>query len=528
MRHALTKQAAVRSAGETRPLAAVRMRALGLVCALGAVALFASAPGAQADLRSEYAVFSDCPVNDPTVSLCIVSTVTSGEFVIGSKTVPITKTVVLQGGVPQVTNSTLVPAADGNTLSKTPLQLPGGLVGLEVLPPLTEVTATAELAGPVQLDLENALAAQGTAVSLPLKIKLDNPSLGSACYIGSDTEPVVLNLTTATTSPPPPNQPISGNAGEPSASAGRGKIATAVGTSLVDNAFAAPGVNGCGGLLSPLVDPAVDLDAGLPAAAGSNTAIMNGDVILAEPRLVKAEATLPEIGRCVKAEATKVGGEVRYNGGYTFSDCVLENYLHTGKFEWLPGPGSKRKFSGSGGTTKLETVGGAKVKCAGVANNGEYMGTKTATVTLRLTGCEMTGKGVCQSAGAVAGEIVTSPLAGELGFIRDEFKEATAFTSVGLDLKHQPSILTVECGASKAPVTVTGSVIGQIAPFDKMTTSFSLKFSQSAGKQIPEQFEGGVKDTLTANLASGAEEAGLAGADKFTNEEKLQIKAEVE
>src|SRR2546430_10306616 len=159
MTHAIVKEARSRLADprrfSARARASLRLRALGLVCALCATALLASAPGAQADLKSEYAVFSDCPLNDPSVFLCIVSTVTSGEFVIRSKTVPINRTVVLQGGAPAVTQSTLVPAADGNTLSKTPPQLPGGLVGLEVLPPLTEVTATAELAGPVQSHLHN-------------------------------------------------------------------------------------------------------------------------------------------------------------------------------------------------------------------------------------------------------------------------------------------------------------------------------------------------------------------------------------
>jgi hypothetical protein len=44
----------------------------------------------------------------------------------------------------------------------------------------------------------------------------------------------------------------------------------------VDNSFSAPGATGCGGSLSLIVDLAVDADVGLPAAAGSNTAIMNG------------------------------------------------------------------------------------------------------------------------------------------------------------------------------------------------------------------------------------------------------------
>jgi hypothetical protein len=497
--------------------------ALATVAAI-AVLAFGVATPAQAGLQQEYAVFTDCPVNDPSVQLCIVSTVTSGEFVIGSKTVPINRTVTLQGGI---AGSHLVPAADGNTLSKTPLQLPGGLVGLEVLPPLTEVTATAELAGTVGIDLTNFGQQTGTAVSMPIKVKLDNPSLGNACFIGSDPEPIVLNLTSGTTTPPPPNQPISGSTGTFSAT-GHGKILSFVGNSLVDNAFAAPGVNGCGGLLALVVDPAVDLDAGLPSAAGKNTAIMTGSTEVAEKRVVVQEAALPELGRCVKVPGEGAGREKVFHGRFTTSECVEETVAKLGKFEWIPGPGPNRKFSGSGGTAKLETPSKTRVICSGLASSGEYTGTKTATATLHFTGCELAGSGPCQSAGAATGEVVTGALAAELGLIHSEFKEGVASTSAGLDLKRQPSLLNAECGAGKVSLSVTGSVIGQITPVDKMTSAFTLKFSQSAGKQVPEQFEGGVKDTLTVHLGSGTEAAGLASSSKLANEEKLAVKAEIE
>src|SRR2546430_1397231 len=94
---------------------------------------------------------------------------------------------------------------------------------LRALGLLCALCATALLAGPGQTNLENAPAGQGGAVTLPLKVKLDNPLLATACYIGSNTEPVVLNLTTGTTSPPPPNKPISGAPGHASPFPGRGK-----------------------------------------------------------------------------------------------------------------------------------------------------------------------------------------------------------------------------------------------------------------------------------------------------------------
>src|SRR5438309_8008592 len=155
-----------------RALSRVRRHTLvaAMALAAGCTALFGAAP-AQAGLQKEFQVFDDCPLANPAVTVCIYSTTTSGEFHIGSKTVPINKTVVLQGGL-KGEEEELIPAADGNTLSKTPLVLPGGLVGLEVLPPLTEVTATSELAGTVLVNTANFGKETGAAVTMPMKVKL--------------------------------------------------------------------------------------------------------------------------------------------------------------------------------------------------------------------------------------------------------------------------------------------------------------------------------------------------------------------
>src|SRR4051812_1650633 len=142
-----------------------RMIVLALALAAGCTACI-GVGSAHAGLQKEFEVFNDCPLTNPAVTVCIYSTTTSGEFHIGSKTVPINQTVVLQGGL-KGEEEELIPAADGNTLSKTPLVLPGGLVGLEVLPPLTEVTATSELAGTVLVNTANFGKEAGPAVTLP-------------------------------------------------------------------------------------------------------------------------------------------------------------------------------------------------------------------------------------------------------------------------------------------------------------------------------------------------------------------------
>lgn len=273
--------------------------AAGLSLMLGCLALLvgSSAPSALASqkLKEEFAPFTDCPTT--VAGACTVGYTTAGEFKLGSKTVPITKTITLQGGLPHISLQTeaLIPARDGNTLSETPLTLPGGLTGIEGLG--GEVSATAEIAGPVSGVLINQFfLAEGlqTAVVLPLKIKLSNPLLGEDCYIGSAAEPVLLHLTDGTTSPPSPNRPIKGNKGTLEDIA-RGKIITIKGNTLVDNSFAAPAATGCGtGLLAPVINGLVNLDAGLPSAAGHNTAIMSGSFELTQAAYAAKYAKPPK------------------------------------------------------------------------------------------------------------------------------------------------------------------------------------------------------------------------------------------
>jgi hypothetical protein len=256
-----------------------RMMIAAMLLAATVVMLGAAASAhAESPLKEEFLPFADCPVESAAV--CTYAETTSGEFVIGRKTVPIEKTVTLQGGLPTAAYppQPLIGAAGGETLSKTPLTVPGGLLGIGGLG--GEVTATAELAGPpssVIVSRQALVLRTGAAVTLPIKVKLSNEVLGEECYIGSDAEPIVLHLTVGRTSPPAPTEPIQGSA-SPLEGRAKGKITRIAKVSLVDNDFAVPGASGCGGSLSAVVDLAVDADIGLPSAAGSNVAIMNGSL----------------------------------------------------------------------------------------------------------------------------------------------------------------------------------------------------------------------------------------------------------
>jgi len=281
--------------------------------ALGALALaaLALAGPAAATLPPAYAKFANCPYKNPEASKCIYSTTVGGEVVLGSKKVPIVKPVVLQGAYTEgdaAGNSKFLAATNGVTLSKAAQPVPGGLAGLVNCKAISdfflriscEVTfengvtglnSTLELARPASEIVvnENNLAGEtGTALRLPVKVHLENPFLGSSCYVGSSSSPIIWNLTSGTTAPPPPNKPIKGTAGHLTFLE-EGGILETEGTTLVDNAWSAPGVNGCGGLLSLVLDPVVDVSAGLPAAAGKNTAILINDTFISPALLVLIE-----------------------------------------------------------------------------------------------------------------------------------------------------------------------------------------------------------------------------------------------
>jgi len=469
---------------------------------LASFAALGVASPAMASLKQDMQRFADCPYTNPAATQCVYSTTTSGEFVIGKSAVPITKTVTIQGGL---TPPVLVAASDGNTLSKTALPVPGGLLGIELLGNFTEVTATAELAGTGMI---------GSTVSLPLKVKLDNLALGGNCHIGSEAEPLSLNLVYGTTNPPPPNKPITGSAKVTSKDNAAIKVITGT---LVDNAFAAPGATGC--TLLPLVgDLAVNIKEGLPAAAGTNTAIMTGTTEETAASLVAAVLPLPDFGHCVHAETSLEGKKTIYHGAFVNSGCTIQTPEKSGKFEWVPGPGAAKGFTGTLKPVKLEAVGGQLVSCTAGSDSGEYTSTKTETLSLTLTGCS-SPSGACASSGAAAGEIRTAALQGSLEFIKEN--EGTVKPVVGLDIapKSGTQLAAFQCGTSAE--SLTGSVIAPITAVNKMASSFTLKPKAAAGKQAPEAFEVGPNDTLSL----GGEQAGLSTTATQVGEEAIEVKA---
>jgi hypothetical protein len=281
-----------------------------IAAAVVALAAFVAAPAASAH-SGAYAVFNNCPSTNPAVQGCLYSKTYGGEVVLGKKKVPIVNPVILQGGIgvanPTTGSQKFYAATNGVTLSKAAQPVPGGLSGLVNCKEislgwlrsscesifengLTGVNSTLELAKPassIVFSETNLIFQSGAGLILPVKVHLENPLLGSTCYIGSESEPLIWNLTTGKTAPPAPNKSISGSLGNVEAVGEDEGILRLNGGTLVDNAWKAPGATGCGGWPAEyILDPIINASVGVPSAAGKNTAIQVTDSYDAEAALV--------------------------------------------------------------------------------------------------------------------------------------------------------------------------------------------------------------------------------------------------
>jgi len=263
---------------------------VGLITAFAAVSPVAQA----AKPKAGYTQFAGCPnpfTENPKSLACLRAEIKSGNFKMGNKNVPIEKPIVLTGGIEELFTPVPLYFNSEGGLSKAKQKVPGGVIGLTGLTWLAEflgiealtLYATTELAG-------TPIIAGTVFTQLPIKVHLENSTgvLGSKCYVGSSTAPIVLNLTTGTTSPPPPNKPITGKEPflefEPEKEIQKAKNGT-----YVDNSFAAPGANGCVltlfGFIPISINGLVNAQSGLPAAAGTNETVQNFDAEIVSSEL---------------------------------------------------------------------------------------------------------------------------------------------------------------------------------------------------------------------------------------------------
>ncbi len=225
----------------------------------------------------------------------------------------------------------------------------------------------------------------------------------------------------------------------------------------------------------------------------------------------------PEFGRCVKV--------AKGAGKYSSSGCT--SLGGSASYEWSAGAlAAAFTTSLASGSVTFETTAGSKIECTGETGAGQYTGPKTVgSETITLTGCARGGE-KCSSAGAAAGEIVSSSLEGALGV--EKLGASAAKNKIGVDLfpvgKTGP-VMEFSCGGTT--ISVQGSVIVPLKP-DKMSLTQALKFKAAKGKQKPERFIAGPKDVLEASFNHEAfVQIGLTLSVTQTSREALEVNSAV-
>ncbi|MFD7529963.1 MULTISPECIES: hypothetical protein [unclassified Streptomyces] len=278
----------------------------------------ASAASAQ-EMNGNWAPFTRCPVDDPAmlaadgrtdIAICVASHSESGSIKLGN-TLATTGANDLQFGVVRnaaTGESKIVPPA-GGAIVGAPTEIPGGLLGLmcpngipvisDICRQLTDndlnrVVATVQSAGaPRNFDLVAGMQSGKTIVDIPVRIHLENPFLGSKCYIGTTSQPVLLrpqNLTQPALASRRFDADGTTNTG---GSLNRVEL---TGNAQGDAGFAVPGVSGCGPLTLGELNWAVNLKTALPSAAGNNNLVLNNAATYTGG-LASPGAAAPDAGR---------------------------------------------------------------------------------------------------------------------------------------------------------------------------------------------------------------------------------------
>lgn len=255
-------------------------------------------------ITAGFADFANCPVNvaASAAGICLHSYTTGGVVQIGHSSVPISVPgdtfdvgvakspavcALVGAGVPEC-----VVSPPHGILNGPAQPVPGGLLGVVGNVQLTGVMAKLEWAVAVPAGMafgrtsgcgsSDSLAIYnecvflngkaGTAATLIAKIHLMSPFLGQNCFIGSAAKPIVIQLTTGITNPPPPAHPIHGKPFESLQIVGAVQVP---GVTLVNNSFSVPAATGCGTSNGSLVTASINHKLGLPSPPGQNMIVIN-------------------------------------------------------------------------------------------------------------------------------------------------------------------------------------------------------------------------------------------------------------
>jgi hypothetical protein len=308
------------------------LRMVGVVALVVLVVSAVGAGSASAEKGPKYSTstwgqFKYCPYENPEVQFCYAGITSGGSkggfFEYGKVKVKLDKPIALQGGYDEVETEEekeelqVFPAAGIQSLEAPELKVTGG-IGL-ITPRIQEnnewpaalseswkeakknhetaVNVKIELAGnelfdvPGGLNTTNLIFEKGTVFRLPLKVKLTSPwleKLGSGpCYIGTDENPVHVNLTSGD----------AGSAGTQEHDEGFHQIILR-NSRLVDVHWTIEKESlpkGCGGSYEPYIDGALDslLEQGGPNKTG--IVVLQGNLYTGRTKDVKEHAEKGEI-----------------------------------------------------------------------------------------------------------------------------------------------------------------------------------------------------------------------------------------
>ncbi|MEU7468006.1 hypothetical protein AB0A94_05470 [Streptomyces sp. NPDC044984] len=278
------------------PTTRARIATVSALTALGAFASLGTATAAEPALNGAWAPFTRCPVDAPAMLAadgfdktpqCVVSTSAGGSIKLGKTTVVTGRTNLQIGVVQNADGTSSVVAPPSGALVADSATVPGGLLGLMCpsnIPVITgicetlensslnKITATMESVGaPYAFDQTAGVLTDMPIVALPVRIHLENPLLGSKCYIGTAANPILLR-------PENRNYPEFGMSffqgdGTPDEAGEMSRI-DLTGATQNDSTFAVPGATGCG-LNVGLINAAVNAKTGLPSASGNNSLTLN-------------------------------------------------------------------------------------------------------------------------------------------------------------------------------------------------------------------------------------------------------------
>ncbi len=230
-----------------------------------------------------------------------------------------------------------------------------------------------------------------------------------------------------------------------------------------------------------------------------------------------ASAAAPEFGQCLKKK-------VKSLPGYTSSKCTVEaTEVSKGTYEWVPGAkAGENTFTTKGGLATLLTVKGESVTCESEESSGEYTvggNNKEETTTVKFKGCKSSGLS-CTTVGAAAGELITKPLVGIVGFEKEP-KVADKTRKTVLQLHPETTgghFIDFKCTAAltievRGDTSAPSGKNGILAPIknDAMKSTEALKYAQTKGIQKPVKWfppEAGYSESQF--LESNFQETGFA------------------